>query len=98
MMIGGYDTIFKTNSPQHLAKQIMEFVNWPEFVAEIVEEEDFFFYKNAEIKNQWDKNGAIPILENTMIYFLFDEGQLTIVTDEDLTNQIKCRFSLMVER
>lgn len=88
MEIGGYDTVVKTSDSKGLAKRIMDFIDWPKAVIEFIDEGDFFWYKTEEDKALWDEDGLIPAAENTMIYFLFDEEELTIVTDKELTDQI----------
>lgn len=89
MEIGGYDLLYDTTDPIGLVKRIIDFVNWPDAVRESAfdhsgEENDFFLYKNAEAKAGWDKDGAIPELENTMIYFLIREDHVTVVVDKEM--------------
>lgn len=87
MEIGGYDLIFHTKEPKVLAKKIMDFINWPDSVIEKDEEDDFFWYKNAASKKEWDEGIDLP--ENTMVYFIFDESQLTIVVDKEMADSLK---------
>lgn len=91
MEIGGYDTIIETDDPQAKAEEIKAFVNWKDAVVEIVESdsEDYFWYKDQASKELWDELGCVPAAEDTMIYFLFDDKQLTLVTDKELTDQIR---------
>ena len=94
MEIGGYDLLFDTPDPKGLAKRIMDFVNWPDAVTESAfdnpgEEDDFFWYENAEAKVGWDEDGATPELEPKMIYFLLREGHVTaVVGTEEMADAI----------
>ena len=95
MEIGGYDTEIDTDRPLELAKEICDFVNWPDAVIEKAddfpgEEEDFFYYENQAAR---DEVGAEPALENTMIYFLIREGHLSVVTDKELTDKIRSKYN-----
>jgi len=98
MEIGGYDTILKTDDPVGLSKEIITFIDWPFAVVEHdnIDERDFFFYQNQACKNAWDEDGAVQALENTMIYFLIRDDELTIVTDECLTKQIRNKFNKLL--
>jgi len=86
MEIGGYDLIFNTEDPKGLAQRIMNFVNWPESIIEQDEGQDFFWYKDAKSKICWDMEGAV--LENTMVYFLVREEELTVVVDKEMALSI----------
>lgn len=86
MEIGGYDLIFKTKEPKVLARKIMDIIDWKDSVIE-EDGDDFFWYKNIDCKAQWDEGIDLP--ENTMVYFIFDEGQLTIVVDKEMADSIK---------
>ncbi len=94
-MIGGYDTFYVTDSPNELAVEMMSFVDWPESFIEQDEEDegDFFWYKDQASKNLWDAEGCIEAAENTMIYFLIDDHQLTVVSDKELTETIRNKFT-----
>jgi hypothetical protein len=43
---------------------------------------EIFVYRDPNSADQWDKDGAIPELDNTMIHVIGDEELLTIVVDE----------------
>jgi hypothetical protein len=88
MEIGGYDLIFKTEDPNGLVQRIMEFVNWPEGIIEQDEGDDFFWYKDLGSKRGWDLVGAVPSLENTMVYFLPRKEELTVVVDKEMADAI----------
>ena len=86
--------MFDTTDPKGLSQRIMDFVNWPKAVIEMVEPfgsdevDDFFWYKDLDSKRGWDMEGAVPSLENTMVYFLIREGQLTVVVDKEMADAI----------
>jgi hypothetical protein len=44
--------------------------------------EELFVYRDSALADQWDEEGAIPELANTMIHLLRDDDTLTIVVDE----------------
>lgn len=88
MEIGGYDTIIK-NPENDLSQKIINFVGWDKGVFEQDEGKDFFFYKQQSDKDAWDQDGSIAETENTMIYFIFQDDCLTLVTDKELTNKIQ---------
>lgn len=46
------------------------------------EVEELFVYRDPCAADVWDRSGAIPEAQNTMIHVLYDEGLLTIVIDE----------------
>lgn len=93
MEIGGYDTIFdNTPDPIVLATEIMAFIGWDHSVIEKDVGQDFFYYENQVSKDAWDKDGAVPALENTMVYFIVCNNQLTVVTDKELTDKIRAKF------
>jgi len=93
MEIGGCDTIFDdVPDPIELATEIMTFIGWEDSVIEKDVGQDFFFYKNQASKDAWDKDGAAPELENTMVYFVVCHNQLTAMTDEELTDKIRDKF------
>jgi len=94
MEIGGYDLIFKTEDPKGLVQRIMEFVNWPEGIIEQDEGDDFFWYKDSDSKRGWDMEGAVPSLENTMVYFLPRKEELTVVVDKEMALAIRENFGL----
>lgn len=93
MEIGGYDTIFdNTTDPIGLATEIMAFIGWEDSVIEKDVGQDFFYYENQASKDAWDKDGAVPALDNTMVYFIVCHNQLTAVTDKELTDRIREKF------
>lgn len=94
MEIGGNDLTFKTEDPKGLVQRIMKFVNWPEGIIEQDEGDDFFWYKDANSKLGWDMEGAMPSLENTMVYFLPRKGELSIVVDKEMADAIQ-KFIMM---
>lgn len=85
-MIGGYDTIYKDDDVHSLLEQIIGFLGW-----EVYEWDgnDLFLYESELAKQTWD-NMVAP--ENTMVHFIVNPGQLTVVTDQDLTDSIRIRF------
>jgi hypothetical protein len=89
MEIGGYDTIFVTNEPHVLATKIMKLLRFE--IMEFVEGYDFFYYKDQVAKDSWDE-GVNP-LEDTMVYFMIRENELTVCTDQGLTYRIRECFS-----
>lgn len=46
------------------------------------EAEELFVYRDPEVADIWDREGAIDAVSNTMIHLLHDEGLLTAVVDE----------------
>lgn len=93
MEIGGYDTIFDNISdPVGLATEIMASIDWKDSVVERDVGQDFFYYENQAAKDAWDKDGAVPVLENTMVYFIVCNNQLSVVTDKELTDKIRDKF------
>jgi hypothetical protein len=39
-------------------------------------------YRDAQSAALWDKDGAIPAVENSMIHVIYDEGLITAVIDD----------------
>ena len=95
MEIGGHDTIIDTDDPHKAAQKIMDWVGWTNAVIEKDEDEDFFYYQDQTAKDAWEEKGLVPALENTMIYFLIHPGQLTVVTDKELTDSIREMYETM---
>lgn len=95
MEIGGYDTIIHTTTPKETCQEIMDFVRsnagWREgtTVVEKDEGEDFFWYKDQDAHTSW--NSCVGT-ENSMIYFIFDENQISLVTDKELTDIIRTKY------
>lgn len=46
------------------------------------ETEELFVYRDPEVAEIWDRDGAIDEVSNTMIHLLHDEGLITAVIDE----------------
>jgi hypothetical protein len=44
--------------------------------------EELFVYRDANSAELWDKHGAIPAAENSMVHILYDEGLITAVIDD----------------
>lgn len=60
--------------------------------------EELFVYRDSQIADRWDAEGAVPDLCNTMIHLIADHGLMTIVIDEQ-TDEMKAivasiRFAL----
>jgi hypothetical protein len=43
---------------------------------------EIFVYRDASAAQQWDAEGAVPGVHNTMIHILRDKGLLTLVVDD----------------
>ena len=44
--------------------------------------DELFIYRDRAKADEWDAEGAIPSLSNTMVHVIADEGMLTVVVDE----------------
>lgn len=44
--------------------------------------EEMFVYRDSEIADRWNDQGAVAELSNTMIHILYDEGSITAVIDQ----------------
>ncbi len=44
--------------------------------------DEIFVYRDSAVADQWDAEGAIPELYNTMVHIIGDEGMITVVVDE----------------
>ena len=90
MEIGGCDTVYMTDDPVALTKQVMSFVRFK--IMEFVEGtggKEFFYYKDQDAKDAWDADLG-P--ENVMIYFMVRDNYLSICTDKELTDRIRTQF------
>ncbi len=88
MEIGGYDIIIQTDDSKELSERIKKFIDWKESVIEF-DGDDYFWYKDQYAKNAWDTDIGE---EDTMIYFIFEEKQLTVVADSKTALLIKQQF------
>lgn len=95
MDIGGYDLFMTIKDPLtniEIARLLMDFINWQDCIHEDASLngchlDDFFWYKNKEAFEAWEKDIG-P--ENTMLHFIFDGlDQLTIVSDKDQHEQLE---------
>ena len=95
MEIGGYDTIYDTADPAALMTAIMSWTGWTQPVEEKPADSisatatELFFYRSQADKDIWDDDLG-P--DNSMIYFIVNEGRLTVVTDGILTAGIRKMF------
>lgn len=44
--------------------------------------EELFVYRDCELADRWEEEGAVPELSNTMIHLILDDDLLTVVVDE----------------
>jgi hypothetical protein len=88
MEINGIDLTFNTKDPKGLVQRIMNFVNWSEGIIEQDEGDDFFFFKNLRSQRSWDLVGFDLENESTMIHFLIQENELTVVADKEMADLI----------
>jgi hypothetical protein len=44
--------------------------------------EELFVYRDANSADLWDKYGAIPEAENSMVHVIYDDGLITAVIDD----------------
>jgi hypothetical protein len=98
MMIGGFDTIYKTETPEELAKSIVEFLGWSSGVYEYDEGLDFFYYMDEASKKSWDE--GVEDDNAPMVYFIFGlpivggelPSTLSVVSDQETAFKIREKF------
>jgi hypothetical protein len=44
--------------------------------------EEIFVYRDGASADEWDAQGAVPSLHNTMVHIVADEDMITLVVDE----------------
>lgn len=43
---------------------------------------ELFVYRDSDVADRWNEDGAVPELHNTMIHLIHDEGLITVAADE----------------
>ena len=53
--------------------------------------DEMLVYQNEHFANEWDKHGAIPEIDSTMLHFLVSNDSLTVVVG-NLTDELNLRI------
>jgi hypothetical protein len=82
-MIGGFDFIFAAphDALSILRQEVLKI--WPFCTERAENEQEVFFYKNEAIETLWETSGLCAETQDTMLYVIFADGEMTIVVDED---------------
>lgn len=80
-MIGGIDIRITTKASIEVATCAIK-QHWINAVIEHVDAAELFVYRDSEAEKLWNKHGAIPATENSMIHLLHDDSLITVVIDD----------------
>jgi len=88
-MIGGNDLVITIKPTPEVRDGILTYFKerWPQMSLEKSGNNDWFVHRDEAARKSWDDFGGTDENQDTMIYVIFDEDEITLVVSADENSQ-----------